>query len=225
MVNNLREWPADEVSIGTEGDRVFFILPQGSGRARLYLMYAPDQRRRYAGSASARAFLDSFALDCVPGSENIVRADAAGPCATYPMNDSWTDSPLADGVVLIGDAAGYSDPHLGQGLSLALRDVREVSELLLADDNWAVSHLAPYAESHAERMRRLRISAQLLTTLRGEFGPEARERRRHARARIQTEPDLGLWRRATLVGPDALPAEAFDASVCERLFASAAAKV
>ena len=47
----------DEVSIGTEGDRVFFILPQGSGRARLYLMYARTTGDAMPGPGSAPAFL------------------------------------------------------------------------------------------------------------------------------------------------------------------------
>ena len=40
------------------------------------------------------------------------------------MHDTWTDRPLGEGLALIGDAAGSSDPHIGQGLSIALRDVR-----------------------------------------------------------------------------------------------------
>lgn len=40
------------------------------------------------------------------------------------------------GVVLIGDAAGYNDPVLGQGLSIAVRDVRFVAEALLAEPDW-----------------------------------------------------------------------------------------
>ena len=73
------------------------------------------------------------------------------------MNDTWTDRPITDGLALIGDAAGYSDPHIGQGLSVALRDVRVLSELLLAGEDWSPAALRPYAEERAERMRRLRF--------------------------------------------------------------------
>ncbi len=137
LVENLRGWPEHKVTIGTEGDVVFFVVPQGTGRARLYLLWSCDDRQRFAGPRGPRAFLDSFALACVPGSEGIVQATPAGPCATYPMNDTWTDSPVINGLALIGDAAGYSDPHIGQGLSVALRDVRILSELLLASEDWA----------------------------------------------------------------------------------------
>jgi 2-polyprenyl-6-methoxyphenol hydroxylase-like FAD-dependent oxidoreductase len=221
LVEDMRDWPQHQASIGAEGDRTFFVLPQGGGRARLYLMYAADQRRRFAGPDAARAFLQDFRLACVPGSEGIARATPAGPCAAYPMNDTWTDPPLAEGVALIGDAAGYSDPHIGQGLSVALRDARVLGELLLAGEDWSPGALAPYAEERAERMRRLRFSNAITTTLRGEFGPEARERRRRARARMQAEPELALWRRAVMAGPETVPAEAFDDRVADRLLAPA----
>jgi hypothetical protein len=61
----------------------------------------------------------------------------------------------------------------------------------------------------------------MLVTLRGEFTPEARERRRRARQRMRANPELALWFRAGAVGPDAVPASAFDDRVRERLFAPA----
>ncbi len=72
-----------------------------------------------------------------------------------------------------------------------------------------------------ERMRRLRFCNAVATTLRGEFGPEARERRRRAQARMQAEPDLALWRRGSLAGLDTVPATAFDEHVYARLFSPA----
>ena len=104
------------------------------------------------------------------------------------MNDSWTDNPIIEGLALIGDAAGYSDPRIGQGLSVALRDVRVLSELLATSEDWSPNALTPYTEERAERMRRLRFCNAVATTLRGEFGPEARERRRRAQRLMQTEP-------------------------------------
>jgi 2-polyprenyl-6-methoxyphenol hydroxylase-like FAD-dependent oxidoreductase len=221
LVDELSGWPEHYITVGTEGDLVFFIVPQGAGRVRLYLLWSCDQPRRFAGPTGSRAFLDSFTFACIPASECIRKARPAGPCATYPMNDTWTDCPIADGLALIGDAAGHSDPHIGQGLSVALRDVRVLSELLLADDDWSPAALQPYAEERAERMRRLRFCNALTTTLRGEFGPVARERRRRARGLMQTDVELGLWRKAYLAGPETVPASAFDERVYERLCASA----
>jgi 2-polyprenyl-6-methoxyphenol hydroxylase-like FAD-dependent oxidoreductase len=166
MVEELRRWPEHHITIGTEGDLVFSIVPHGGGRVRLYLLWSHDQPRRFAGPSGPRACLNSFAFACIPESEGIVQARPAGPCATYPMNDSWTDCLTVDGLALIGDAAGYSDPHIGQGLSVALRDVRVLSELLLAHEDWSPSALRPYAEERAERLRRLRFCNMVATTLR-----------------------------------------------------------
>ncbi|MGB9279946.1 MAG: hypothetical protein WCB57_07650 [Pseudonocardiaceae bacterium] len=47
------------------------------------------------------------------------------------MHDSWTEQPYAPGAVLIGDAAGWNDPIIGQGLSIALRDVRMATDVLM----------------------------------------------------------------------------------------------
>jgi len=98
-----------------------------------------------------------------------------------------------------------------------LRDVRILSELILAGEDWSPAALRPYAEERAERMRRLRFCNAVATTLRGEFGPEARERRRRAWERMQVEPELGRWRRAYLGGPESVPESAFDERVRERL--------
>jgi 2-polyprenyl-6-methoxyphenol hydroxylase-like FAD-dependent oxidoreductase len=218
-IEGIEGWPEHIVSIGTEGDAIFFILPQPEGRARLYLMYAVAQERRLSGPGAGQAFLANFRLKCVPASEAIARAKPAGPCAAFPMNDTWTKSPLAEGLVLVGDAAGYSDPHLGQGLSVALRDVRVLSEVLLSTEDWSAGSLSGYAEERDERMRRLRFCNAIATELRGTFGPEAQARRRQARRRMQEDPELALWRLAAFAGPEAVPASAFDERIPKRLFA------
>ena len=220
LVADAGAWPAEVFSIGTEDDRLYFVIPQGDGRARLYLMYDASRTDRLAGAGKAAQFLEWFALRCVPGSEHLVAATPAGPCAVYPMNDTWCDPAPVDGVVLVGDAAGYSDPHIGQGLSIALRDVRLASEVLLGGDQWSRAAFAPYAEERAERMRRLRWVNDVATTMRGEFGPEARERRRRATERMRADPSLTAFRRATVAGPEQVPPEAFDDSVRERLLAT-----
>jgi 2-polyprenyl-6-methoxyphenol hydroxylase-like FAD-dependent oxidoreductase len=115
LVENLQRWPNDQVAIGTEGDLVFFVLPQAAGRARLYLLYGIDQRRRFAGPTGWRAFLDSFPLACLPQSEYIARATPAGPCAAYPMNDTWTDSPIVNGLALIGGRGWLQRPKYRSG--------------------------------------------------------------------------------------------------------------
>src|SRR5262245_22517253 len=96
LIEDPGRWPKDQVAIGTERDLVFFVLPQGANRIRLYLLYSIDQRRRFAGPAAPADFLESFPFACLPQSEYIARATPAGPCAAYPMDDTWTDCPVGD---------------------------------------------------------------------------------------------------------------------------------
>jgi 2-polyprenyl-6-methoxyphenol hydroxylase-like FAD-dependent oxidoreductase len=130
LVEGLHAWPADQLSIGTEGDLLYFVFPRANGRVRLYLLHDIAQKGRFAGPDRQAEFLAAFDFRCIPGSEMFRAARPAGPCAFYPMNDSWTDQPYAPGVVLIGDAAGWNDPIIGQGLAIALRDVRIVTDLM-----------------------------------------------------------------------------------------------
>jgi 2-polyprenyl-6-methoxyphenol hydroxylase-like FAD-dependent oxidoreductase len=94
----------------------------------------------------------------------VTKAIPAGPCATYPGDDTWTDAPYAPGVVLIGDGAGHNDPIIGQGLSIALRDARLVRDLVL-DGAHESGGFTPYGEERAARMERLRLVADVLWLL------------------------------------------------------------
>ncbi len=219
LVEELRDWPIEHETVGTEGELFFLVFPRPGERARLYLMWDAAQKRRFTGPKRKSEFLDAFRLACLPGGEQIASSVPAGPCASYPMNDSWIDEPLTDGVVLIGDAAGWNDPVIGQGLSIAMRDARIVSEILEAGSDWSARAFAPYAEERRERMRRLRLSAQLTTDLRCTFGPEAAARRGAWYARIPEEPELAAPVMAQLVGPENVPADAFAPATFERILA------
>ena len=108
---------------------------------RLYVGCAPGPDTK--GADRAGPFLERFRLDCLPYGDAIAGSEPVGPCAYLPGSDSWTDRPFAEGVVLIGDAAGWTDPLIGEGLSMAMRDARMVSEVLLGDD-WSVDAFEPY---------------------------------------------------------------------------------
>jgi 2-polyprenyl-6-methoxyphenol hydroxylase-like FAD-dependent oxidoreductase len=222
LVANAGGWPDDLQAIGAENDVHYLVFPQGGGRARLYLGYATDQAKRLTGpeEQAQRAFLDAFRLRCLPNSEAIVNATPSGPCNSYPNQDAWTDEPFVRGAVLVGDAAGYNDPIIGQGLSIAYRDVRIVRDILLSHDDWSdPAMFAPYAEERRERLRRLRFSAALQSRVENEFGPEATERRRLVRQRQSANPMLQLPLLATMLGPDRVPDVAFEDAVLDQLFA------
>ena len=209
LIDNAPDWPADTQFISTEGDVNVLAFPQGNGRIRLYLGFKLEEKTRLAGPQGPQRFLDAFRLKSVPGAEAIVAGRPIGPCLVYPNNDTWIDVPLAEGVVLIGDAAGRNDPITGQGLSITHRDVRIVRDLLLGERVWTVESLLPYADERKERMRRLRIAARITAIVEAEFDATARERRRRvAERRMRMAPE-SLAILTPFVGPDALPADCY----------------
>ena len=209
LIENAGGWDAATQAIGVEGDFNFLTFPQGDGRVRVYGGYAIADRSRFAGPDGARRFLEAFRVTCSPDNHFIADATPAGPLRAYFNNDAWTDEPLAEGAVLVGDAAGWNDPILGQGLSVTYRDVRLVSDLLLSSDEWSPALFAPYADERRERMRRLRFVASLTSVLDSEFGDAARDRRHDYHLRAAADPSLRAHGMAPMSGPEALPAEVF----------------
>jgi len=209
LIEDAPGWADDLQAIGTEGDFGFLAFPQGGGRIRLYGGYALDQARRFKGEEGPRRFLDAFALQCSPQNRHIVEGRPAGPLLSYINADSWTDEPFAPGVVLVGDAAGWNDPIIGLGLSITYRDVRIVSDILKASDDWSPAAFAPYAEERAERMRRLRFAGKLQSAIDMEFGAEAQARRHRYHDEGAKDPTLKLHGVAVMAGPEVAPAEIF----------------
>ena len=92
-------------------------------------------------------------------------------------------------------------------------------DLLLADGDWSVDALMPYADERKERMRRLRIAARITAIVDAEFDATARERRRRvAERRMRMAPE-SLATLTPFVGPDALPAECYSDAAVEALLA------
>ena len=209
LVEGAEGWDATRQAIGTEGNFAFLAFPQGDGRVRIYGSYSLEDRRRFAGEDGAQAFLDAFRMNCSPDNVHLASGKPAGPLRSYFNNDSWTDEPFTQGVVLIGDAAGWNDPIVGQGLSITYRDVRIVSELLKGTDEWTPALFAPYAEERAERMRRLRFAGEITAILDAEFGDAARARRLSYFERAAVDPMLKAHGIAVMAGPELLPPELF----------------
>jgi 2-polyprenyl-6-methoxyphenol hydroxylase-like FAD-dependent oxidoreductase len=218
LVDGVPDWPQDAQAIGTEGRIHFLVFPQGGDRARLYLCYDFSDKEKYLGAQRQQKLIETFAaLKCLPNARMFAASRPIGPFNSYSNEDHWIEDPTAPGVVLIGDAAGHNDPITGQGLSIALRDVRLVSEIIL-EGNYDRQAFRSYVEERLERMRRLRIAARLFTQLRVEFGEEARRRRERAMRRVRFGK-MPSPAGATLVGPDRLPAAHFEQSTIDALLA------
>jgi 2-polyprenyl-6-methoxyphenol hydroxylase-like FAD-dependent oxidoreductase len=222
LVDGLDPLPPGACAIGTEGDLHYYVSPRADGQVRLYLNFSVSQRGRFSGPDRVQEVLESFRLSCLPSGEEIAAAAPAGPATFYQWNDSWMDTPCAPGVVLIGDAAGWNDPIIGQGLAIALRDARTVADVLRLSDDWTPPEFEGYKTERAERMRRLRINAAIQTEIFCTFSEEGRQRRR---AFTEAAPNDPLAAAATLLcmfaGPEVAPAEAFEPQNIERILSFA----
>lgn len=211
LIEGAKDLPAEMQWIGTEGGVHYLCFPQSETRARLYLGFSPDTPSRFSGKDGPLKFLDAFKLKSTPYSECLAEAVPAGPCPAYPNSDSWTPRPFAEGVVLVGDAAGHNDPINGQGLSVTLRDVGIVRDLLLGGSEWAEDLFVPYGEERMERMRRLRFMSRLHVEIACVFTPEAAMRRGALGMKMAEDPEeIGSWLGGALMaGPDMMPDEAY----------------
>ena len=66
LVDGLDGWPATQMSLGTEGDLLYFVFPRDDGRVRLYLLHDVAQRGRFAGpvrTTSATIRTSRIAID------------------------------------------------------------------------------------------------------------------------------------------------------------------
>jgi 2-polyprenyl-6-methoxyphenol hydroxylase-like FAD-dependent oxidoreductase len=193
--------------IAGASDRFVLGFRQHDGLVRMYLGVGESGRHRFAGPGGASAFLDACVVDCVPFSDRLAAGEIAGPCATYPGTESWCDRPFGDGAVLVGDAAGHNNPVIGQGLSIAMRDARTVRDALRGGE-WR--DFSEYAAERVERMRRLRLAADII----GAVYSEDTEHRsaRHGRLGELQQSDERMFSVVASVhgGPEVFPGEVFD---------------
>lgn len=215
LVDGVSDWPADQQADGVFGDFNFLVFPQADGQIRLYGAWNVEDVHRFSGQGREQRFLDAFRVPCLPVPGALADATPIGPLAGFPMNDTWTDTVAVDGVVLVGDAAGWSDPIIGQGLAVTFRDVHLVTEVMTASRDWSPAAFGGYAEERKERMRRLRFASAGIYVL-NDFGPEARERRGRLFERFLSDPGASPLTTA-LLGPWVLPEESYSDAAWDAL--------
>jgi menaquinone-9 beta-reductase len=217
LVDGLDGVPDDHDVVAGEGDVLFLMFHQGGGRARVYLCTGLSGQHRFSGRTGTERFLASCDVSCYPWSGQVVTATPAGPCANYAGDDTWTDSPFVDGVVLIGDAAGHNDPVIGQGLSIAMRDARTVRDLVL-DGARTSAAFTPYGHERAARMERLRFIADVLAITQAEDADNRSARRAMIGEKMASmDPEIFPLMLGAFAGPENIPSEALDPGILERL--------
>lgn len=129
------------------------VARTGAERCRTYLIHhetlLPEQ---LSGEAARPRALSLLAQTGVPPAW-LEGASPGTPLASFDGAWRRVDRLWAPGVVLIGDAAGTSDPAWGNGLSRSLRDVRLLTEALKADEDWNAAAATAATEIQALRDR------------------------------------------------------------------------
>lgn len=191
------------------GDAVNIFIGQAAGQVAAVTRIAPGLYRVYffhhieaiasrlSGKRDVEAAFGYVRDAGVPG-EWLVGAQPHGPLATFDGAHRWVERPYRNGVVLVGDAAGASDPSWGSGLSRTLRDVRLLRDALAAEEDWRLA-ADVYAEQHEEFWEPLRDAERLSAAALMSVGPGGATRRARALEIFDRVPELETW----TYGPEA----------------------
>jgi 2-polyprenyl-6-methoxyphenol hydroxylase-like FAD-dependent oxidoreductase len=218
LVDGLAGIPDDHDVLAADGDLLLLMFHQGSGRARLYLCPGRSGQHRFAGPDAVARFLAAWRNPgCYPLSGSVAAGSPAGPCATYPGDDTWTDTPFADRVVLVGDAAGHNDPIVGQGLSISMRDARIVRDLILAGARQPAD-FAPYGRERSDRMRTLRLIADVVSVTYAEDADNRLARRLFLAGKMASmDAEVFPLLVGSFAGPETVPDPLVNPAILDRI--------
>ena len=165
------------------------LIQNKPGNFRVYLLHHMDAlARRLSGERDYAEVMKHFREIGIPG-EWLDSLTPHGIFATFDGAHRWISHPVRGNCVLIGDAAGASDPVWGNGLSRTLRDVRLLRDRLLGGNDWARAADA-YAADHDDFFHRLRRAERLEAALHFAIGETAEARRQRAYALMDKHPEL-----------------------------------
>lgn len=176
-------------------------LATGASSCRVYIRLTAARVRETGVARSADAFV-AFAAGAMPDG-TLADARQAGPLGFFRNSCTWSSGIASGPLVLVGDAAGSLDPTQGFGTSLLFRDVRVLSELLLADRDWEAATFE-FARQREAYFAVLRAYDQWTAQLEAEEGAEADGRRERNAAARDADPTLGGFATLEALGPDGL---------------------
>ena len=187
-----------------------FVFCQRGGRGRAYVSYPASTEYRLSGASGFSQFLAGARVAGVPD-EIFGSAAVSGPLATFSGATNWVEHPYRNGLALIGDAAGATDPSWGQGLGLAIHDAKLLSENLMANEDWEKAGNA-YAVQHDRDFGIIHTFENWMAEVLCQTGPEADTRR---------ERILPMWHQDPSRNPLTIvngPSEPLDETVRRRFF-------
>lgn len=217
LLEGLDEVPDDADALVAAGDEFFVLFHQGAGRARAYVCTGMAARARFSGPNRLDSFLAACEVAAFPWSAQVAKGTPVGPVRMYPGDDTWTPAPFAEGVVLIGDAAGHNDPIIAQGLSIALRDARTVRDLVL-DGARRPDDFVPYGRERMARMSRLRFIADVVAVAYAEDADNRAARRSFLAGEIlQGNPEIVGLLLGSFAGSELVPDELLRPELLDRI--------
>ena len=152
-----------------------FVFCQRGGRGRAYVSYPASTEYRFSGVSGFSQFLAGAQVAGVPG-EIFGSTAVSGPLATFSGATNWVEHPYRNGLALIGDAAGATDPSWGQGLGLAIHDAKLLSENLMVNEDWEKTGNA-YVAQHDRDFGIIHTFENWMSEVLCQTGPEADARR------------------------------------------------
>jgi 2-polyprenyl-6-methoxyphenol hydroxylase-like FAD-dependent oxidoreductase len=153
-----------------------FWAAHGHDRARTYFVYpGAAGSRGFTGKDKIPEYLKALQSLGTPESW-LSHAKSIGPLAEFEGAERWVPAPARNGVVLIGDAAGATDPSWGSGLACTIVDVECLANALRSTPDWDAA-IAEYAREHDEYYGALHRIHEWMTEAWWTPGPEADARR------------------------------------------------
>jgi 2-polyprenyl-6-methoxyphenol hydroxylase-like FAD-dependent oxidoreductase len=196
--DNVGDWRPD--GSATIDVRVNWFA-QSVDTTRLYLMGTAERLRALGVDRSFDALV-AVAQNAMPAGA-LAAVKPEGPIGFFGNQDIWPSRISGDNIVLIGDAAGAPDPTQGHGTAILFRDVRELSELLLHDNDWpnAIAEFAGRRRRYFEVILAYDRWTCALKFGEGDAADRAREGNQRAR---QIDPTLQGFGVLEGRGPDGL---------------------
>jgi 2-polyprenyl-6-methoxyphenol hydroxylase-like FAD-dependent oxidoreductase len=176
----------------------------GPDSCRVYIRLTAERVHETGVGHSIDAFI-AFASKAVPEG-TFDDARPMGPLGFFANSCTWASHVARGPMVLVGDAAGALDPTQGLGTSLLFRDVRLLSDLLLADREWERA-TAEFARQRDAYYDVLRAYDRWVALIDAEEGSEGARRRELNAAAREADPTLGGFATLEACGPDGLIAD------------------
>jgi len=178
--------PRDVVDVHVSDGCELYVTPVADGGVNVAVLLEEGLARSLRGDP--RGGLRRIVADCASVAEHIAgAAELSAPAVTGPLKQS-PSGVVADGVVLVGDAAGFVDAITGEGMSLSAQGAAIAAEVLsegLRRGRLRSEHLRPYAiRRHQELRQQLWLTELIL------WGIRYRPLARRVVANLSNHPEL-----------------------------------